>query len=596
MKFPGVEFFRIPSSVNSSPASMEITSMTQAMQLHARILKSGAYDSTHRQDFHNLFTFSALSPSGDLNYARHILRTLHSPNSFYYNTMIRAYSDSPDPTHAFTIFLYMQNPDDASVAVPRPDHFTYPFVLKACSKSGHARFGKQIHGLVLKSGVGSDRYINNALIHFYSASGEPNIALKVFDKMPDRDVVSWTSIIDGFVDNDRPIEAIRLFTHMIENGIEPNEVTVASVLRACADTGALNTGERIHSFVKEKSFSSNANVSTALIDMYAKCGCIDGALQVFDETLEKDVYVWTAIIAGLASHGLCMKAIEFFEDMKKSDVKMDERAITAVLSAYRNAGLVSEGLSFFRRLKKHKIRPTIQHYGCVVDMLTRAGRLKDAEEFIRKMPIEPDAVLWRTLIWGCKILGDVERSKRLVRELELLNMDSRDTGSYVLLENVYAATGKWEEKAKTRELMYQRGLMKPPACSRIEIDGVVHEFTAGDSRHDEATTVYEKLEEVEERLRGEGYNPIVSEVLLEIDDDEKASQLLHHSEKLAVSFGLVKSSPGSVIRIVKNLRSCEDCHSFMKLISKVYQRDIIVRDRIRFHHFSGGNCSCGDRW
>ncbi|KAG5577944.1 hypothetical protein H5410_058078 [Solanum commersonii] len=579
--------------------AMEISTMAQAMQLHARLLKSGQEDPTHFQNLSKLFTFSALSPSGDLTHARHILTNLRTPNSYYYNTMIRAYSDSPDPARSITLFLSMhcRREEQHGVVVPGPDKFTYPFVLKACSKLRNTQMGKQIHGLILKSGLISDRYVNNALIHMYAGCGDSGLALKVFDEMSERDVVSWTSMIDGFVDNNRPIEAIKLFELMMESGVDPNEATLVSVLRGCADTGALSIGKKVHSFVKEKDLSMKANVGTALIDMYAKCGCIDDARRVFDETMDKDVYAWTAMISGLASHGLSEEAMEHFELMKSCNVKPDERTMTAVLSACRNAGWIGKGLYHIRSMKKYKLRPTIQHYGCIVDTFVRAGQLDEAEQFIRKMmPIDPDVVLWRTLLWGCKVHGDVERSKRLLKDVELLKMDSRDCGSYILLGNVYAATGNWKEKAKMRELMNQRELVKTPGSSRIEIDGNVHEFTAGDSRHVEAEHIYAKLNEMEENVRREGYDPKVSEVLLEIDDDEKASQLLHHSEKLAVSFGLIKTDPGTAIRIVKNLRSCEDCHSFMKLISKLYQREIIIRDRIRYHHFKDGECSCGDRW
>ncbi|OIT08362.1 PREDICTED: pentatricopeptide repeat-containing protein At4g21065-like [Nicotiana attenuata] len=574
--------------------AMEISTMGQAMQLHARVLKSGPEDQTHAQNLSKLFTFSALSPSGDLTYARHILTNLQTPNSYYYNTMIRAYSDSPDPNRSLSLFLSMHCREEP--VVPGPDKFTYPFVLKACSKLRHAQLGKQIHGLILKSGLMSDRYVNNALIHMYSGCADSGLALKVFDEMCDRDVVSWTSMIDGFVDNDRPIEAIGLFEQMMDNGVDPNEATLVSVLRACADTGALSIGQKVHNFVKERNLSKKANVGTALIDMYAKCGFIESAKKVFNETMDKDVYAWTAMVSGLASHGLSEEAMEHFEQMKSCNVKPDERTMTAVLSACRNAGWIGKGLYHLRSMKKYKLRPTIQHYGCIVDTFVRAGQLEEAEQFIRKMPIDPDVVLWRTLLWGCKIHGDVERSERLVKDVELLNMDSHDCGSYILLGNVYAASGNWKEKAKMRELMNQRGLVKTPGSSRIEIDGLVHEFTAGDSRHVEAENIYAKLDEMEQNVRREGYDPKISEVLLEIDDDEKASQLLNHSEKLAVSFGLIKTNPGTVIRVVKNLRSCEDCHSFMKLISKLYQREIIIRDRIRYHHFRGGECSCGDRW
>ena len=437
----------------------------------------------------------------------------------------------------------------------------------------------------------------NGLIHMYSGCGESDLAYKVFGKMRERDVVSWTSMIDGFVDDDRTVDAIRLFEEMMEEGVEPNEATVVSVLRACADAGAIGVGRRVHGVVEERKIGSEANVRTALIDMYAKCGSINSAREVFDGITNKDVFAWTALISGLASHGLCKEAVTLFDQMEFYGLRPDERTMTAILSACRNAGWVSEGFAYFESMQaKYGVKPTIQHYGCIVDLLARAGHLDEAEEFIRKMLIEPDVVLWRTLIWACKVHGDIDRSDRLMKDLELLKMDSYDCGSYVLLGNVYASARKWHDKAKMRKLMNQKGLLKPPGCSRIEVDGIVHEFMAGDSGHIEAEKIYAKLDEVDERLKAEGYDPKLSEVLLEIDEQEKASQLRHHSEKLAVAFGLIKTSPGTDIRIVKNLRSCEDCHSVMKLISNIYQRDIIVRDRIRFHHFINGDCSCKDYW
>ncbi|KAJ7978332.1 Pentatricopeptide repeat-containing protein family [Quillaja saponaria] len=577
---------------------MELTTMSQVMQLHAQILKLGTQNKQTQQRLSKLFTFSALSPSGDLTYACLILNSMPNPNSYYYNTMLRAYSQSSDsssPIHALSLFLSMvQEPTDNS---PRPDKFTYPFVLKSCARLKLTHQGKQLHGSIVKLGFGLDRYILNTLIHVYSECGETGLAYSVFERMSDRDVVSWTSMIDGFGGNDRPIEAIKLFEQMVETGIEVNDASVVSVLRACADIGALSMGRRVHRIVEERKIGYKANVKTALVDMYAKSGCIESARRVFDDAVDKDVFIWTAMISGLASHGQCREAIELFVQMEKSDVKPDERTMTTVLSACRNAGLVREGFMYLHNMQKqYGVRVTIQHYGCMVDLLARSQRLKEAEEFIHKMPIKPDAVLWRTLIWACKIHGDTDRAERLMEHLKVLEKDAHDSGTYILAGNVYASSGKWCDKAKVRELMHQKGLLKPPGSSKIEVDGVIHEFVMGDSTHPEAEKIYVKLEEMQEKLTKEGYNPKVSEVMLEIEYEEKTYQLLHHSEKLALAFGLIKTSPGCKIRIVKNLRSCEDCHEFMKRISSVYQREIIVRDRIRFHHFKHGDCSCKDYW
>ncbi|CAM8990738.1 unnamed protein product [Rhodiola kirilowii] len=572
-------------------AAMEITTMAQAMQLHAQLVKSGESES-HPQTLSKLFTFAALSPSGDLTYARRILNSLRTRNSYYCNTMIRAYVHSSNPVDGVEIFFAMRE----SSFLALPDKFTYPFIFKACARLRMFHLGMQIYGLVHKLGLVSDLYVHHSFMSMCCLCGESGYAYKVFERMRERDVVSWTSMIDGFVDDNRPLDAIRLFDKMLEAGVEPNDVTIVAVLGACAEVGALATGKRVHELVEEIGLGTRANVSTALIDMYAKCGCLDSATRVFDGVVKKDnLCVWTAMICGIGSHGKGRDAIDIFKKMLKLDVRPDERTMTALLSACRNAGLVKESLGYMRDMKKrYSIRPALQHYGCLVDMLARAGQLDDAEKIIKMMPIEPDDVLWRTFIWACKVHGDFKRAECSINQLKLRKVN--DCGSYVLLGNFYASARRWGDKARVRNMMSKNGIVKVPASSMIEIDGTVHEFVAGDSCHYEAVEIFRKLVEIEEQLKKEGYDPKLSEVLLDIDEEEKAFQLLHHSEKLAIAFALLKTSPDTEIRIVKNLRSCDDCHSFMKLISKVYHREIIVRDRIRFHHFKEGKCTCGDCW
>ncbi|XP_031380814.1 pentatricopeptide repeat-containing protein At4g21065-like [Punica granatum] len=575
---------------------MEITTMAEALQLHAQILKSGGPTAdTHREAFSKLFTFSALSPAGDLSHARLILRSHPSPNSYFFNTLLRAYSHSPNPSHPLeALSLFSSILEDPH---PAPDKFTYPFLFKCCARLGLNRAGEQVHAQVVKSGLTSDLYVAHGLIHMYSACGESGHALEIFDRMLERDVVSWTCTIDGLVDNDHPVKAIEMFEKMLSEGFKVNDATVVSVLRACAESGSLSTGKRAHAIARERDFASRTNVRTALIDMYSKCGSLDDARSVFGETEDKDVFHWTAMMLGLASHGMCREALNLFDEMRRLRIGPDERTMTAVLSACRNAGWVDKGLMYFRNMrKKYGVQPTIQHHGCIVDMLARAGRLGEAEDFIWKMPIEPDAVMWRTLIWACKVHGDCQRSIRLMKQLKLQDKGHDDCSSYVLMQNIYAAEGKWQDKARIRELMSQNGLRKPPGSSKIEVDGSIHEFIAGDSSHPEAKKIYKKLDEIQQRLTEEGHVPKVSEVMLKIGSQFKTLQLWHHSEKLAVAYGLIRTNLGSEIRIVKNLRSCEDCHEVMKLLSKIYGREIIVRDRIRFHYFRNGECSCGDRW
>ncbi|RWR89671.1 pentatricopeptide repeat-containing-like protein [Cinnamomum micranthum f. kanehirae] len=545
----------------------------------------------HLNGNHHHEPSNAAPRSGSVTYARSIFDSLHNPNSYFSNTLLRAYAKSPDPNQALLFFIQLLHQHRH-----HPDRFTYPFLLQSCSHLHAARQGKQLHASIYKARLHEDRFIQNSLIHMYSICGELNSAMLVFDQMPVRDVVSWTSIIDGCVDSGYSTEALKLFEQMEDAGVAPNDATAVSVLRACADVGAMSVGQRVHQIINQCELDSKPNVVTALIDMYSKCGCIDTAGRLFDELVDNDVFAWTAMISGLASHGRSKDAIELFHRMQELNIRTDDRTITAVLSACRSAGWVSEGWEFFNSMEKnYKIRPKIQHYGCMVDLFARAGHLNEAEELIKRMPIESDAILWRTLIWACKIHGDINRGERLMKQ-RLLKMGSIDCGSYVLLGNMYASAGKWREKARVRGLMTQRRIEKSPGRSKIEVNGTIHEFVAGDSGHPEAERIYGKWDEIAEKLRLEGYQPKLSEVLLDIEDSDKASQLQHHSEKLAVAFGLISTNRESKILVVKNLRSCEDCHSAMKFVSKIFQREIIIRDRIRFHHFKNGVCSCGDYW
>ncbi|WOL17525.1 pentatricopeptide repeat-containing protein [Canna indica] len=541
-----------------------VSSLSHALQLHALILKTRSNHHSYSSSDH-----SAVSAA---------------------NAVVRAYARSDRPRDALLFFLHLQPHG------PAPNHFTLTFLLASCARRRAAPEGRQLHSLAHKRGFLADRHVRNSLIHMYSSCGQLDLAAKVFDGILHKDVVSWTSMINGAVEVNQPLDALRFFDSMQSDGVAPNDATIVSVLGACAEVGALSVGRRVHQMAVQARLDSEPKVATSLIDMYAKCGCILTAERLFEQMVDKDVFTWTAMISGLASYGRWEDALSLFHKMVEEEVKPNERTIIAALCACRSAGWVSEGYRIYNYMHRYGLRPKFQHYGCMVDLLARAGHLDEAEGFLRRMPIEPDAVMWRTLIWASRLHGELNRAERLVNELQKFELSSTDGGSYVLIGNIYASVGKWEKKARVRELMDARKINKLPGCSRIEVNGVVHEFEAGDSGHPEAQRIYEKIDEIAEKLRSEGYHPKTSEVLLDMEDNEKALQLHHHSERLAVAFGLISTNPGEKILIVKNLRSCEDCHSAMKLISKIFEREITIRDRIRFHHFVNGSCSCKDHW
>ncbi|KAJ6841672.1 pentatricopeptide repeat-containing protein-like [Iris pallida] len=477
-----------------------------------------------------------------------------------------------------------------------------PSLLSSAALLRSHSISRQIHALTVKTVSSSCNLLHNSLLRLYSTSSQFPSALKLFDTIPHshRDAVTWTLLISAATESNRPSLALRIFDSMQaqHGGVLPNAATLLSVLRACAVIGFPSAVRRAHVVATRLGLASEPSVLTALIDAYSKCGRLNLAERLFNKhiasTNETDVFSTTAFIAGLASHGRSAEALRLFYELVESGAKPDGRTVTAALSACRSSGMVCEGYRIFNSCtSKFGVERRIEHYGCMVDLLARAGRLDEAEEFVRGMPFEPDPVMWRNLVWASNLHKDIDRAKRLIKERPSLLLEE-DGGSYVLIGNVYASAENWEEKARIRRRMTTG---KVPGCSRIEVKGIVHEFEAGDSKHPEGASIYRKWEEVMEELRTEGHVPRLSEVLLDVEDEgEKALQLQHHSEKLAVAFGLISTRPGEDILVVKNLRACEDCHDAMKLLSRIHGRKIVIRDRIRFHHFSNGACSCRDYW
>lgn len=251
-----------------------------------------------------------------------------------------------------------------------------------------------------------------------------------------------------------------------------------------------------------------------------------------------------------------------------------------------------KGKSFFASMTaRHGIEPNVAHYGCMVDLLGKAGHLKEAHEIIKNMPMKPNSIVWGALLGACRIHKDAEMAERAVEQI--LELEPNNGAVYVLQCNIYAACNKWDKLRELRRVMMDRGIKKTPGCSLIEMNGIVHEFVAGDQSHPQTKEIYGKLNKMTSDLKIAGYSPNTSEVFLDIAED-KENAVYRHSEKLAIAFGLINSGPGVTIRIVKNLRMCIDCHHVAKLVSKVYDREVIVRDRTRFHHFRQGSCSCKD--
>ncbi|URE32709.1 Pentatricopeptide repeat-containing protein [Musa troglodytarum] len=375
----------------------------------------------------------------------------------------------------------------------RPNRYTFPLVIKSCTAVRATEEGEQAHGLAIKSGFEGNDFAVPALIDMYSSVGAIGSARSLFDQTTDRDVVLWNTIISGYTRRGDMTAATELFASMPGHDVKPNEATLATVLSACSKLGALRRGRRIHVYAEANGLNTSVCVSNGLIDMYAKCGCIDDAVGVFDAMQRKDLVTWNSMIAGLAMHGRGADALQLFRQMKRAGERPDGITFVGALSACAHIGLVDDGLMHFRSMSEdYKLIPWVEHYGCVVDLLSRAGLLAEAVEFIWRMPMEPDCVIWSALLGACQVHRDVAVAELAMDRLGRLAPG--DAANYVVLSNIYGAAGRWKDVARMKRIAREQSTEKTPGGSSIEVDSEVVEFLSSDTRHRQTWKIYWVLE------------------------------------------------------------------------------------------------------
>lgn len=610
--------FTFPFVLNSCA---RLSSFKSGCQIHCHIIKFGL-------EF-DLFIRNALihfySIFGYINNAHKVFEGSLARDLVSYNTLINGYAQVKEPCPALWLFRKMQ---DSCI---QPDAFTFVAMFSACTELNDPRIGKQFHAVVYKNlgCVGSNMLLKTAVINMYAKCGLMNMAERVFstmgmskstaawssmisgytregkierarqlfDQMDQRDLVSWTAMISGYSQVGGFSLALELFGKMESLGIHPDEVTMVAVLRACVGLGALDFGKRLHQqYIENVVFGRNIFLTTAVIDMYAKCGSIDTALSVFYKIPKnlKTGSLFNSMISGLAQHGLGETSIAVFREMELMGLKPDGVTFVTVLCACSHSGLVEEGKQFFESMLNYGIKPQMEHYGCMVDLLARDGRLDEAYGLIQSMPYDANSVIWRALLAACRLhrnakIGEIAGQK-------LLDLEPDHGAHYVLLSNMLAETYRWEEARQVRKLMDDSGIQKPPGWSYIEHNGTLHRFLASKKSHPQTKEIELMLKDMTMKLKSAGYVPNTVQVVFDVDEEEKETVVSYHSEKLALAFGLINSRSKETIRITKNLRICGDCHLAFKLLSEIYRREIMVRDAIRFHLFKKGNCSCMDFW
>ncbi|XP_058106184.1 pentatricopeptide repeat-containing protein At3g22690 [Magnolia sinica] len=541
-------------------------------------------------------------------------------NLVLYNTMVSNYVRLGLAKEALAVF------DEMIHAGLKPDRVTIIGVISACSHLGKLVSGRQCHGYVLRNALDGWDAVINSIIDMYMKCGVPETACRVFDTMlkktivswntviagyirngdlgsaqnvfsstPEKDIVSWNTMIGALVQEDQFEEVITLFRVMHDSGVKADRVTMVSIASACGYLGALDLAKWIHAYIDKNEIPCDVRLGTALVDMYARCGDPRSSMQVFEEMPEKDVSAWTAAIGAMAMEGNGKQAIQLFNEMVQHGVKPDGVAFVAVLTACSHGGLVEEGRCLFRSMSdNYDLLPQIVHYGCMVDLFGRAGLFGEAHMLIESMPIEPNSVIWGALLAACRIHNNVELADHVAKQV--MESAPDHSGIHVLISNIYASAGKWSDVARVRMHLKDIGAQKLPGSSSVEVNGVIHEFTSGDESHRQMIQIVKMLDEINSRLKHTGHVPDLGNVLLDVSEAEKEHLLGRHSEKLAMAFGLISTGHGAPIRVIKNLRMCSDCHTFAKLVSGIYSREIVVRDNNQFHYFQRGQCSCMDYW
>ncbi|XVF31598.1 hypothetical protein REPUB_Repub17cG0004900 [Reevesia pubescens] len=619
---------------------------TNLTQIHAKLLLLGI----HQNGFLITKLINSAVNLGEILYARKVFDEFPNPDVFLWNAIIRGYSKYNMFANAIEMYSRMQ------VLWVSPDGYTLPHVLKACAGLPDFEMGRQVHAQIFRLGFEKDVFVQNGVVAFYAKCWKIATAKVVFDRLEFRNVVSWTSMISGYAQNGQPVEALRVFDEMREMGVMPDWVALVSVIRAHTDVDDLKHGESIHgcvikmglelepdllialtamyakygqvnvaryffdqmkvpnlilwnamisgyskngyaeeavelfremisnnirtdsitvrsavvacaqvgsvelarwmdNYISKSELRDDIFVNSALIDMFAKCGNVDMARMVFDRTLDKDVVVWSAMIVGYGLHGRGREALDLYQLMKQAGVCPNDVTFLGLLTACNHSSCVVDGWQLFHCMKDYGVEPRHQHYACVVDLLGRAGYLDQAYDFIMNMPMEPGVSVWGALLSACKIHRHVTLGEFAAEQL--FSLESYNTGHYVQLSNLYASARMWDRVAKE---------------------------------------IYEELELLERRLKQDGFIPHTDSSLHDLNYEEMEETLCNHSERLAIAFVLISTSLGTTLRITKNLRAGINCHSATKVISKLVNREMVVRDANRFHHFRDGGRSCGDYW
>ncbi|KAK4258133.1 hypothetical protein QN277_007623 [Acacia crassicarpa] len=535
--------------------------------IHACIIKQArSFDFGSSNGTRNaLFIWNSLlamySKCGELLDAVKLFDRMPVRDTVSWNIMISGFLSNKDFETAYSLFKQMHQ-----LECDRYDKATMTTMLSVCDGPESSNLNKMIHGLVFVGGFDRDVSVGNALITSYFKCGCFSHGRQVFDEMSERNVITWTAVMSGLVQNELYEDSLRLFGQMRCSGsVNPNSLTYLSSLTACSGLQALKVGCKIHGLLWKLGMQSDMLIESALMDLYSKCGCIESAWKIFESTEELDVVSLTVILVAFAQNGLEEEAIQIFMRIVKSGIEIDPNMISAVLGVFSvdtslalafgrhgdacralqlyeemrvqgttptdvtflslihacsHAGLVEKGMELMESMiKDHCITPRSEHYACVVDMLGRAGLLKEAKTFIEGLGKNPGVLVWQALLGASSLHGDSEMGKYAADQLHFAAPDS--TAPYILMSNIYSTEGKWKARAKSIKRMKEMGVAKDVGMSWIEIENKISRFVVWDRLHPQADIIYWALFDLLKHMKDEGYVPDERYILHHMGQDLK---------------------------------------------------------------------------
>ncbi|EXB24037.1 hypothetical protein L484_006069 [Morus notabilis] len=532
------------------------------------------------------------SKCGRVDYAERLFREISQKTIVVWNAMMGGFVLNSQPQKSFACLKKMQEDDNLS-----PDAISIINFLPSCAQFGAFLDGKSSHGYAIRKGFLPHVVLETSLIDLYGAFGKPKLAEYIFGQMEEKSLVTWSSMISAYVQNEQNEEALNLFLELLIKPLQPDAITLASVLPAYSEVATLKEGKQIHGYISKSEHRSNTYILNSLVYMYAKCGEPETARAIFDRILFRDVSSWNTIIMAYAIHGFGRKSIELFSMMRDEGIRPNYITFVSLLTSCSTSGMVDEAWRFYNSMKRdYNIVPGIEHYGCILDLIGRTGNLDRAKNFIEEMPLTPTGRIWGSLLTASRNHRNIELAEHAAEHIFALEHDN--TGCYVLLSNLYAEAERWADVERIKSLMKQRGIKKTVGWSLVEstTSSKPYKFINQDKSHVQTNIIYDVLSILLRKIGEE--KSVHGMIKLKPQDlkNNRAYSAENHSVRLAICFGLISTKVGKPVLVRKNTRICKDCHSVAKKISEITKREIVVGDSKVFHHFRDGNCSCGDYW